>query len=458
MFSNNYHEPIPLHFARLFEDTGKLKSKLWEAFNNTGLMGICEDDCSVIPRILPGSYLPVIKDTCKDLMLFLMRLISLPPKELMAILPPSPVADYLIREFGLLKHRPRRLTGSLRFDMAIVGKASASNPPKLFEINEIGFDGTGRSSLIQEILLDIIPGLRERVFCLDTAASEVRNMLRLGKNFARFQYDSYNWEEEVIVRKAKEIGLKLRLVSPSVFGTDIENGCEMLARERVHFKDKRVYVGADAGPCDAFQMSYSFELGDYKEAPVFFRNLIRARTAQYSPFYTSLIAPKTILVVLSDNALVRRIVGAPRARRLKDTILPARLLNGCLADVKHNAKKLVIKYADGMGGEMDYIGSEMKPMLKRISAKERKYWVAQKRVHMNTMTVHGILSRPRRVIADLGVYIHYDWDGERFTNLSIGGLITRATNKSLKVNVSGGGIQVPVMFDRATLFAISDSQ
>jgi len=63
--------------------------------------------------------------------------------------------------------------------------------------------------------------------------------------------------------------------------------------------------------------------------------------------------------------------------------------------------------------------------------------------------VDGILSRPRRVIADLGVYLNYDWNGRKFTHLTVGGFITRATNRSLKVNVSGGGIQVPVMFDRS---------
>ena len=67
---------------------------------------------------------------------------------------------------------------------------------------------------------------------------------------------------------------------------------------------------------------------------------------------------------------------------------------------------------------------------------------------MNTIDVNGILSRPRRVIADLGVFVQYDWTHNRFLNFEVGGFITRATNRSYKVNVSGGGIQVPVMFSR----------
>jgi hypothetical protein len=448
MFSHNFHEFLPSRFRRFFQHASELKVDLWNAFVDSGLTGICDDDCSVIPRILPLSSLPAIKRTVRDLMLFLMRLLSLPPRELETILPPTPITDYLIRELSLLKHPPRRLTGSVRFDMAIVGKPSRSNPPKLFEVNEIGFDGTGRSSFIQETLLRLIPALREKVVCFDTAASEVRNMRRLGADLVRFQYADYNWEEEVILRKARENGLGMRLVSPTAFGVDTDDDCPLLTRERVALKDGRLRLGKDKRPPDAFQVSYSFELADFKEAPAFFADLIRSQTPHYSPFYTSLIAPKTILAVLSDRALVRRLVGAAAARRLAATILPAHLLDGRMREAKRQAPALVCKYADGMGGEKDFIGNEMRPMLRRIPRRERNHWVIQERVHMNTMRVDGILSRSRRVIADLGVYVHYDWNGRAFTNLAVGGFITRATNRSLKVNVSGGGIQVPVLFDR----------
>lgn len=333
--------------------------------------------------------------------------------------------------------------------MAIVGKPSPMNPPKLFEVNEIGFDGLGRSSFIQKTILKIIPGLKDRLFCLDTAASEARNMRRLGRNMVRFQYNCYNWEEEVILRTAKRYGLNLRLSSPSVFDIDIDDECEGLPQEPIRFKNGKIFVGRDKRPPNAVQMAYSFELSDYKEVPKFFRNIIRSKTPQYSPFLTGLIAPKTILTLISDPALTKRLVGHSAARRLKSAILPAYLLDEHIDEVKTGAKDLVIKHADGMGGELTYIGNKIRPALKRIRKKDRAYWTVQERVHMNTMRVDGILSRPRRVIADLGVYINYDWDGRKFTNLNVAGFITRATNRSHKVNVSGGGIQVPVMFDRS---------
>jgi len=449
MFQNSHLETLPSQFAQYFKKSGELKIDLWNAFVDSDLIGICDDDCSVIPRILPASYLPTIKETSREIMLFLMKLLSLPKRELLAILPPTPITDYLIDELELLKHRPRRLTGSLRFDMAIVGKPHPSNPPKLFEVNEIGFDGTGRSSYIQETILRLIPELRKKVICLDTASNEIKNMRRLGKNIVRFQYDHYNWEEEVLLMKAKRYGLNIRLVSPSVFDVEIDDACTKLTREKIHLKNNKLRVGKDKWQPDAFQISDSFELSDYMEAPKLYRDLIRTSTPHYSPFFTALIAPKTILPLISDNSLAKKLVGPRIAQRLNGSILPAYLLNGHLDNVHRNAKNLVIKHADGMGGEKDFIGNEMKPTLKRIRKSERNHWAVQKRIHMNSMSVDGILSRPRRVIADLGVYINYDWNGKTFTHLALGGLITRATNRSLKVNVSGGGIQVPVMFDKS---------
>lgn len=450
MFKGHYHESMPSKLRPLFEkrDVGCLKVDLWNAFADSGLIGINDDDCSALPRFLPLSYFPTIDRTCRDIALFLMRLLSLPAREIKSIIPGSPVVDFLIDELRVLDHRQRRITGSLRYDLAIVGRPVPGNPPRLFEVNEIGFDGTGRSSFIQETMLRVFPELKRHVRCLDTAASEVKNMRRLGRSIARMQYNYYNWEEEVILMKAKRAGLDLRLVSPSVFNVEIEDECEKLRPKPVTVKDGRVTVGGERWRPDAFQISYSFELSDYIEAAGFFAKLVRAKTPQYSPFITGLIAPKTILMLLDDDVLCRRLLGSGRARGLKPSILPSMSLSGNEGDARRRAPDLVMKHADGMGGELVYVGGKITNKIRRIPKAERKHWVVQDRIDLNTIDVDGFLSRRRRVVADLGAYIHYDWNGERFTNFSVGGFITRATNRGLKVNVSGGGIQVPVMFYR----------
>ncbi|MBU0744177.1 MAG: hypothetical protein KKE11_02245, partial [Gammaproteobacteria bacterium] len=217
---------------------------------------------------------------------------------------------------------------------------------------------------------------------------------------------------------------------------------------QVKFKNGKFYLEQESRAPDVFQVSYSFELADYKEAPDFFRNLICSKIPQYSPFVTGLVAPKTILPLLADKSLRKRLI-PESAHQVEPAILPTKLLLGNETDAKKNYEKLVLKHGDGMGGERVYVGPEMQKKIKHIPKKKQAEWALQDRLRLNTIDVHGILSRPRKVIADLGVYIHYDWNGKKFTSFRVGGFITRATNRSLKVNVSGGGIQVPVMFDKS---------
>ena len=451
MFRRHYHESLTSGLARLFarRDVKDLKIDLWNSFVDSGLLEINEHDCSAIPRILPLSYLPTIRRTCFHITEFLMKLLSLDAAAIKSIIPRTPINEYLINELGVLKYKRKRITGTLRYDMAIEGPVKPSNPPKLLEVNEIGFDGVGRSSYIQETILKLFPELKKKVLCMDTALSEVSNMRRLGKRFVRFHYDSYTWEEEVIRMKAARVGLDMKFVSPRVMRTTVDEDCTLLKRADVRLKGNRIYIGDDRVAPDAFQVAYSFELGDYKEAPDFFRMLIRSDTFQYSPFLTGIVAPKTILVVLSDKGFRKELLGKGGARALEDAILSAKLLGDDIENVKRDSGKFVLKRGDGMGGEHVFIGRRMLPRIRRIPKCERNEWVLQKRLDLNTIDADGFLSKRRRVVADLSAYVQYDWNGSRFTNFNVGGFITRATNRGLKVNVSGGGIQVPVMFDRS---------
>ena len=86
--------------------------------------------------------------------------------------------------------------------------------------------------------------------------------------------------------------------------------------------------------------------------------------------------------------------------------------------------------------------------LKNIPKSKQHEWVIQKKTFLNTIDVNGILSRKRKVISDLGVFVHYDWQNDKFKHFEVGGLMSRATNKGLKVNVSSGGLQVAVMLEK----------
>lgn len=446
-FKNYYHETPSKSTQRLLDayNTEDHKTAIWNTFVDHPLEGIADDDFSILPRLIPASYFPVIEKTCKDITTFLLKVISLPEAEVKAIVPEGPLRDYLINELKVLKHQPKRITGSFRFDMAIVGEPKKNNPPKLLEVNEIGFDGLARSNVFQETLLELIPELKKKAIALDTAGAEVRNMQRLGKDIVRLQYDCYNWDEEKLRLRALELGSRLHLISPSQYKCKIDSRSFPLL-ERAPFTYSNGHARLGKLKPDAFNMSFAFTLNDLKRDRDLYAKMISSKTPQYGPFITTLIAAKTVLILLSDKGLRRKLLGSADA--LSDAILPAFGLAGNVDEARDNYADYVIKHTDGCGGEQVFMDKELLRWIKKIPAKRQHEWVVQRKTLLNTIDVNGILSRPKKVISDLGVFIHYDWQDGKFTHFEVGGLMCRATNKGLKVNVSSGGLQVAVMLEK----------
>ncbi|MEZ0390964.1 MAG: hypothetical protein ACAH59_02030 [Pseudobdellovibrionaceae bacterium] len=448
---NGYYKEMPqneLHRKLKVYNTPEQKVDIWNAFVESDLSDVTGDDFSILPRVLPASYWPVIKRSAYLITKFTMRLLSLPEKEIRAIIPKGPIRDHLIEELEVLHHRNGRITGSFRFDMAIVGPPERRKAPYLLEINEIGFDGLARSSFFQKTLLEYMPDLRGRLRSLDTAAAEVRNMQRLGNRIARLQYDNYNWDEEYLLRTGDRLGSEIRLICPSQFGLAIDkDDFPQLEKKPVRFKNNRVVIGQDWKP-DAINMSFAYSMEDYLEGHNLYKKLMQARTPQYGPFLTGLVAAKTILVLMDDPPLRKKLLGS--SKLMSDSILPAQLLSDPeVHELLKRPQDWVLKHTDGCGGEQVFLNQDVMKRISKIPARERHEWVLQKKTQLNLIDVNGLLSKPKQAISDLGVFVQYDWAKDRFLNFEVGGLMCRATNKSLKVNVSGGGLQVAVLLDRA---------
>ncbi|HWU43370.1 MAG TPA: hypothetical protein VN132_08030, partial [Bdellovibrio sp.] len=52
------------------------KTTIWNAFVDSELTGVTDDDFSVVPRVLPASYLPTLKRTAYLITKFCMQLLS----------------------------------------------------------------------------------------------------------------------------------------------------------------------------------------------------------------------------------------------------------------------------------------------------------------------------------------------------------------------------------------------
>lgn len=450
-FHYHYLERHPLHlqnFKKSKFDVTNHKNQMWNAFSDSGLSDILDQDCSIYPRILPGSYLPVIKKTAKDITTTVLKLISLPEREIEAIFPQGPVRDFLLKELKVIKHRPDRMVGSMRFDMAIVGEPSTNNPPKLLEINEIGFDGLARMPFIHQTLFSIMPQLRKKYFSLDTTTAEIKNMNRLGKSLARFQLDNYNWDEECLMRRAKQKKYDLRLITPEQYNLNVETeDYPLLQPRKIQIKNGKIKVGNDWYP-ESYMVSFALTIKDYQETKDFYAKLVREKVPHYGPFVTGLFASKSILPILADPYIRRKMLGSER--RLQDAILPAKMLKELKTEALLNPDKYVIKHTDGFGGEQVFMDHELVKTIKKTGSQKMNEWIVQKRVNLNTIEVDGILSKPKHAISDLGVFVQYDWSQGKFNHFEVGGFLTRATNTSLKVNISSGGTQVGVMFTKNT--------
>lgn len=427
-----------------------MKIAVWNAFVDSDLSGITDDDFSILPRVLPASYFPSIKKTAYLITKFTLKLLSLPEKEIRAIIPPGPIRDHLLDNLEVLKYRNGRITGSYRFDMAIVDPPDPRNPPQLLELNEIGFDGLARSSFFQKTLLSLLPQFKGRFRSLDTAAAEVRNMQRLGNNVARIQYDSYNWDEEYLVQTGKKMGADIRLISPAQFGLEIDNSFDdtrLLEKKPVRLVKGRTAIGSNYFP-DAINFSFAYTLPDYLEGHSLYSSIVRSKTPQYGPFLTGLVAAKTILTLLADPSLQKKLLGS--SKLLGTSILPAELLSETKLTESQMGRDHVLKFTDGYGGKHVFMNQDLIKQVRKIPERERHEWVVQKKTKLNLIELDGILSRPKQAISDLGVFVEFDWKNGKFEHFEVGGLMSRATNKSLKVNVSSGGCQVAVLLDKKT--------
>jgi hypothetical protein len=243
-----------------------------------------------------------------------------------------------------------------------------------------------------------------------------------------------------------KLGSQLHLISPTQYKTRVsKKDFPLLEKCEFTFPKGRLCVDKKFYP-DAMNMSFAYTLSDLKRDKELYAQMVASKTPQYGPLITGLVASKNILILLSDEKLRKRFLGS--AEKLKKSILPAFSLKGNLAQVKKHPEKYVLKHSDGFGGAQVFMNEQMLKEIKKIPEKKHHEWVIQEKTRLNTLSVNGILSRRKRAISDLGVFVQYDWEDGKFKHFEVGGLMCRASNRSLKVNVSSGGLQVAVMLER----------
>ena len=183
------------------------------------------------------------------------------------------------------------------------------------------------------------------------------------------------------------MGSEIRLISPAQFGLEIDDDFPLLEKERIKFVNDRAVIGKDWRP-NALNMSFAYTLDDYVEGHALYNRLVRSKTPQCGPFLTGLVATKTILVLLADPLLRKKLLGSSDA--LTDSVLPAHLLFDSESENSlRRSRDWVLKYTDGFGGERVFMNRDLERQLLRIPARRRHEWVLQKKTELNLISVNG---------------------------------------------------------------------
>src|SRR5262249_12718085 len=152
-------------------------------------------------------------------------------------------------------------------------------------------------------------------------------------------------------------------ICPEQFKLKVDHDFPMLEYEKIGFLKNRVSI--DKWIPDAVNMSFAYDMDDYRKGHAIYSRLIRSKTPQYGPFLTGLVAAKTVLVLLADPALRKKLLGS--SKLLSKSILPAHLLSNPVSEesLRHTGD-WVLKHTDGFGGEQVFMDRELERQIKKI--------------------------------------------------------------------------------------------
>src|SRR3989344_864038 len=176
-------------------------------------------EVSLIPRILPANYKPVVEDSCR----LLTRLVldTLYDNKINHKLNGSKLAT-ILKEEGALENLPNVLVGSARFDLAVQGDPTPDNPPGLIEFNLVDYGGIGWIPRMNKVYLNHMKELPFLVEHDNFIPSFYRNFMHLGNRFLMVmdggtQYEDYDLFREEI----RKYGMRFDPISCDDFAKEV---------------------------------------------------------------------------------------------------------------------------------------------------------------------------------------------------------------------------------------------
>lgn len=436
MFEEHYHEEMPRHIKRFFDEINNESFR--ETFRqNLVMQNITWDGnkpvpVSLMPRILPKDYEPVIERACR---LITESIFNLAYSKSEVLKLPG-LSSTLVDELHILDYLPKKIIGSARYDLAICGKPSTANPPRLLELNMLDYGGAGWVPGINDSLLKSANGLSDLVYVKDIVDGMVTNLRNLGRSVLFVYEDDFSYADFNNFERDIYPFIRVCAMQDKEFFTTIRN--------------KKAYMGKDGislkinGKDRHFDFIYLRALSTIEEinnAKDITQAMLQSQVPMYDSFLGLLLENKSALSLFVNS-------NSPSfARKI--------FLDSCSLDEKlsrtllNNPKDSVLKHSDGHFGSTVFVEEEMLPILKNI--KDYSGWCIQDFVKLNTSNVWPLGKDSFEGIVDLAVFVNYIWNsekplGKRLEHCSVGGYLCRSSSNNFKVNVSSGGCFVPLFF------------
>ena len=443
MFDNHYHEEIPAEVREVLsketKSTGKhrLKSCLL-ARNITSFIPV-----SYLPRVLPKGYDATVEKACR--LIVEMAFESAYGNQEALDLPGN--SHELIHDYHVFRNMPQRAVGTCRLDFAVSGIPTEENPPKLLEINCIDYAGTGWGPSSSLAMLEAIPGLEDIVSFRNAREGMAKNMAQLGKKMLFLSAgDNTYLDYTNFAKSMKEAGFEVKHLCDDDFVAMNDEGLVRMSENGIDIKDGQGWSHHD------FIYPRCFgTLGEIWDADDVIHAIIDRNVPIYDNLFALVLENKAAHGIFHEHA--KTFMSEADRQFAEKVILPSVNLDRKTKNMLLKSPQgKVLKHSDGHMGETVYINDAIIHALPQI--KRLKGWTIQDFVSLNTAdiepTYYGAQSR---ALVDLSVYVSYEFDskkpaGKRLETCSMSGAICRASPWNYKVNLSTGGLLVPVFFSK----------
>lgn len=447
VFEDHFHEGCPSAVSEVYGsiDYERAKSGFLELLERHDVrydQGMDVMPTSFVPRIIPARYLRVIHQVARAITQAQLNLLF--HSELSDLLNLPGLNRLLMKNMKIMNKKPTRIVGSARYDFAVEGELTETNPPQLLELNNLDYGGGGWVPTTEQILLRSVPGIANSIRKFDLATLIAHNFSKLGKRVLMIVAGEETHSDYVLFAQGvKNYGLDIKLVNDVVFQRKLQDGKVLLSQKGV------VYCGEKYDFIYLRTFSINAEVIEFSDVV---SELIASRVPMYDSFHALLLENKGLLGLLNRDVLTRITTDVDLLERVipqTQTLTQGMINDLCLDGTRHS---YVLKKKDGHMGEYVLFGDEIVDQI-TLPDFDRSEWCLQKRIKLNTLDVDPVPNGPKSGIVDLAIYVCFDYDSTRQVNnrlrdFYIASLFTRCSGDNPRVNIAQGGCVVPVFVAR----------